>query len=492
MKKIKKIFVSLLTLVLSFSIISTVFADSTGSIVVNGTKAGKTYEIYKIFDLTYNGSNVAYTIDSDWEDFFDGDGSSYIVNEDSGGLNPITIREYTKYINITDDNIETFTQDALAYAALLDGNDKEAVADGEILTFSGLALGYYLVYPRGATDIISGNGSICSITSTMPNAEVNIKAEYPFIRKEVDNPNAEVGQLVEFKITGLVPDTTGYTTYTYKVEDIMTSGLELDSEVADFTVKFGETVIEIEPVYGGNSFALTFDMVSYQEYVGEIITITYKVRVTEEAVNSDTTKNSATLTYSNNPKDTTTTTTTPIEVLVYSSEINVIKVDAKDNEIKLAGASFAVTNEEGLYYQAIGENGVITNLQTTEGVLDVNWVETLDEATLLVTDDSGTITFKGVKNGTYYLVEIEAPKGYNKLTGPVTVKVGYVEDDNGELTSLGNVAVSHDEVVENNTGTQLPITGGVGTTLFIVIGSLLTITSAIILITNKRLAKESE
>lgn len=488
MKNIKRIILGLFTFVLSFSVIHTVFADNTGSIVINGTTKDKTYEIYKIFDLTYSGSNVAYTIDSDWESFFNGTGSSYIVSENSGSLNPITIGNQTKYINVTEDNIEKFTQDALVYATTLNGNDGSEVATGETLTFSNLELGYYLIYPQGATDIINGYGSICSITSTTPTATVNIKAEYPIITKKVDDPNADVGQLVEFTITGLVPDTTGYSTYTYQIDDTMTAGLQLDSTVAEFTVKFGETVIEVDPVYGENSFRLTFDMVDYQEYVGEVITITYKVRVTEEAVNSDTTMNSATLTYSNNPKDKTTTTTTPIEIPVYSSEINVIKVDAKNNEMKLAGASFILQNEEGLYYQAINAEGtIITNTTSTAAVVKVNWVATVEEATLLITNENGMVTFEGVENGTYYLIEQDAPDGYNKLDKPVTVKVGY---DSKEGTNLGTVAVSHEEIVENNSGTKLPQTGGIGTTLFMITGSLLVLVSGVILITNKRMTKE--
>jgi len=486
---IKRIILGLLTFVLSFSVLSTVFADTTGSIVVNGTTEGKTYEIYKIFDLTYSGDNVAYTIDSDWKNFFEDSGDEYIVEENSGTLNPITIENVTKYINVTEENIEKFTQDALTYASKLTTSDYSAIADDDSLTFNNLELGYYLVYPQGATDIIEGNGSICSITSTMPNATVNIKAEYPTIKKEVDDQNAEVGQLVNFTITGMVPDTTGYTTYTYKIDDTMTDGLQFDSNTAEFTVKFGETLIEVVPVYNENGFTLTFDMVNYQEYVGQKITVTYKVRVTEEAVNSDTTMNSATLTYSNNPKDTTTTTTTPIEIPVYTSEINVIKVDAKDTEVKLAGASFVIQNESGLYYQAIDEAGtIITNTTTTSSVAKVNWVEDEEEASLLITDSTGIITFKGIENGTYYLIEIEAPDGYNKLADKVMVKVGYDTEDE---TSLGTVAVSHDVEVKNNSGTQLPQTGGIGTTLFMIIGGMIAITSAIILITNKRMSKES-
>lgn len=490
MKKIKRIFILLLTFMLSFSMINNVLAEDTGSIVVNGVTEGKTYEIYKIFDLTYSGDNVAYTIDNDWVSFFNEEGVDYIVTSDNN-LNQITIGNETKYINITDDNIVEFTKKALEYATKLEGNDGSITADKESdsVTFENLELGYYLVYPQGATDILEGNSTICSLTSTTSKALVNIKASYPIITKTVDDQNTDVGQLVEFTIKGLVPDTTGYETYTYLIKDTMSLGLELDSEVADFKVLFDNTVIDVVPVYEGNTFTLEFDMTKYQEYVGKNITITYKVRVTEDAVNSDTTKNSATLTYSNNPKDLTSTTTTPpVEVLVYSSLVNVIKVDAKDESIKLAGASFIIQNSTGLYYQALNTDGdIITNLTTTDGVIKVNWVENQDDATLLVTDEEGIVTFKGIENGTYSLIEIEAPKGYNKLSNPVTIKVGYTDE---EGTNLGNVSVSHEEIVKNNSGIILPITGGIGTTMFVILGSLLMLGSGVLLITNKRISKE--
>ena len=487
-KNIKRFFLGLLTFVLSICMITVVSADNGGSIIVNGTKEGKTYEIYKIFDLTYSGTNVSYTIDSDWESFFNGPGASYISDTEIEGLNQITVGSSTKYINITNDNIEEFTKDALTFAMILEGNDGSMVSEGESLTFENLHLGYYLVYPQGATDITEGNGSICSITSTMKTATVNIKALYPTIEKEVKQSNAQVGEMVLFTITGQVPDTTGFTSYTYKIEDTMTEGLKLDSENTKFTVKFGEDTINVDPTYQGNGFTLTFNMVEYQEYVGKTITVTYEVLVTEEAVNSSTTNNSVTLTYSNNPKTDTTTTTPPIEVPVYSSEINIIKVDAKNEETKLEGASFVVQNIDGEYYQAVDVNGiVITNTNKTENVALVKWVKNQEEATLLITETDGTVTFEGVRNGTYYLVELEAPDGYNKLTGPVTVKVGY---DSADGTNLKPEAVSHNEIIKNNSGTVLPQTGGTGTTLFIIIGSLLMIIPTILLITNKRMSKE--
>lgn len=488
MKYIKKLCLGLLTLLLSVSSLNKVFASTEGSIVVNGTKEGKTYEIYKIFDLTYSGTNVSYTIDEDWTAFFEDAGKDYIVSANTGSLNPITVGNKTKYINITEQNINDFTKLALTYAACLDGNDGSKVADSTTLTFTGLELGYYLVYPQGATNVTEGNGSICSITSTVPTATVNIKAEYPVIDKTVDDQNAEVGQLVEFTVTGEVPDTTGYTTYTYKIEDVMTDGLLFSSELSNFTVKFGNDVIDITPTYTSNGYTLTFDMTNYQDYVGEVITITYKAKVTESAVSSSTTKNSVTLTYSNNPKEDTTVTTTPIEVPVYSSEITVIKIDANDENQKLAGAIFVIKNANGKYYQAKDSEGnIITEVSTTENVVLVSWVDTEDEATKLVTGDTGIVTFEGVENGTYYLVEVEAPDGYNRLTGPVTVKVGY----NEEGTNLENAGVTHTETVKNSTGTKLPQTGGIGTKLFIIIGSLLALGSAALLIVNKRMNKEN-
>lgn len=489
MKNIKRLFLGLLTLLLSVgSLYITHAEENEGSILVNSTKEGKIYEIYKIFDLTYSGSNVSYTIDEDWETFFEEVGKDYLVDANTGSLNPITIGSITKYINITEQNINDFTKLALVYATSLTGNDGIKTAEGESLTFGNLELGYYLVYPQGATNINEGNGSICSITSTMPTATVNIKADYPEIDKIVDDSNADVGQIVKFTVTGEVPDTTGYTSYIYKLDDTMTEGLLFNSEIADLKVFFGTEIIDVAPTYEDNGFTLTFDMTDYQDYVGETITITYNAKVTEEAVNSDTTKNSVTLTYSNNPKEDTTLTTTPIEVPVYSSEINVIKVDAKDNEQKLAGAIFVIKDSEGKYYQAKDIDGnIITGVSITEDIALITWVDTEEEATKLVTGELGTIVFKGVENDTYYLVEIEAPDGYNKLTGPVTVKVGY----NEEKTNLLEVAVSHTEMVENSSGIQLPQTGGIGTKLFIIIGSLLAVGSAVVLIVNKRITKEN-
>lgn len=491
MKKIKKVFRSLLTLVMSFCMISNVSAATTGSITVNGTTNGKTYEIYKIFDLTYSGTKVAYTIDSDWSAFFTGVGSEYIVDTNSGSLNQITIGDEIKYINITDSNIEEFTKKALTYATTLTGNDGSKVADGESLSFTNLDLGYYLVYPQGATEVLDEYGSICSITSTTPTATVNVKAGYPVIDKEVNRYSFDVGEYAEFKITGKVPDTTGYTSYTYIISDTWTDGLELDIEKVLFTVTIGDNPItDVTPVYNQNNkgFTLTFDMTKYQEgeyQVGDLIVVTYNLKITEDAINSSNTKNSATLTYSNDPKDLTKTTTTPpVEERVYSSKIEVLKVDGEDTEVLLSGAKFVLQNSEGKYYAAI--------LSDDSKLLEVLWKDTLEEATVFTTNENGVLTynevligFEGLMDGDYKLIETEAPEGYNKIPKPIDVTVAGTEDENEN-----KVPVVTSLTVENNHGTSLPSTGGIGTTLFIIIGSLLLVSSVVLLIANKRIKEE--
>lgn len=502
----KKIFSIILTLILSFFMVGKVSAQSNGSIKITGTTEEKTYEIYKIFDLTYSGEKVAYTIASEWNEFFaeDGLGKDYIVSTNSGDLNQITIGNQTKYINITEDNKKEFTEDALTYIATknLTATDAKKTEKGTTsLEFTGLELGYYLVYPKGASDIKPGETTVCSLNSTVPSAEVRVKATYPTITKTANDESVDAGQLVEFTIKGKVPTTTGYTTnYIYKITDTWFGGLELPEteKDIDFKVTFGGTEIDVNPTYtyeAGKAigFTLEFNMVDYQEeYKGEEIVVTYNLRATEDAIKVET-KNVVNLTYSNNPKNYQNTEKTPdIEVKVYSSEIIIDKYDGNDTtkETKLAGAKFVLTKQIGgktYYYSATDLNGnLITsteaaNIYTTTGLFLVEWTEDLTKATVLTTNEFGKAEFKGIENGNYELVEVEAPAGYNKLATPKVVTI----EENNETK-----AISLDVEVENKTGKVLPSTGGIGTKLFIIFGAIAVLVSAIILVTNKRMSKE--
>ncbi len=522
MKNLKRIICALFTLVLSFCAINAVMAaTNNGTVTVKNAVKDKYYSIYRIFDLTLKGegesAKVAYTINSAWEDFFytetEKDGkieltlkNDYIkTTNTTGNLNQVVINNKVYYINITDTNIKQFTKDALTYAGTKSPVAREK-GTGKDLTFTGLELGYYLVYPEGATEKDT-NGTICSITSTVPNAEVTIKATYPKIEKELagnHGPSFEVGEKANFVITGKVPDTTGFTTYTYTISDTWSKGLDYEKDEFNLVVKVGNNIITdytLTLKEKETGFDLTIPVKNYT--VGDTIEVTYSVVVTSEAINSKNTNNSATLTYSNDPKSTTKTTTDPIVVPVYSSSIEVTKLDGADTSIKLAGAKFVLKNSEGKYYSIIGygwsqdEQG--NNIFRAN---DIEWVTNIADATVFTTNENGTLeyeydgftigtekmiitSFEGLKDGTYYLVETEAPQGYNKLTKEITVTVDGDEDE-----TKRPIPVKQEIKVENFSGTALPSTGGMGTTLFVVIGSLLAIASAVIFVTNKRIAKE--
>ncbi|MFP5527310.1 SpaH/EbpB family LPXTG-anchored major pilin [Peptococcus simiae] len=448
-------------------------ADQKGSITVKNTVAGKTYNLYKVFDLTYKGENkdknVSYTIAQGWEDFFKtGDGAKYITDQQTGAngetLNPIIVNGKVQYINITETNVPEFAQAALAFAGKMDPVNSEN-ATGEELTFNNLSLGYYLVYPKGATSIKKDFASLASITSTTPDGEVKVKSEYPTIEKKADKKSFDYGQEVTYTLTGKVPDTTGYSKYIYQLSDQLSKGLTLQDKSVD--VKFGNQIIasnveskevtnkdiKITPNVTQGTLQIDFEMLNLQAYKGQEIKVTYKALVNKDAViGSEGNPNKVTLKYSNNPKNGDDTDTTTDEEKVYTAEINILKVDGKNKATKLEGAEFVLrdkNSDDAKYYKYDDQAGKVT------------WVADKKDATVKKTDSNGHADFKGLKNGTYYLEEIKAPDGYNLLTGRKEVIVNYENQNPQQIFTVE---------VENKSGSELPGTGGMGTLAFIIIG----------------------
>lgn len=457
--KAKKIFAGILTAVLLCAMFATnAFAQTTGgSITVKNATPEKTYNIYRIFDLSYSETegkgNYAYTINADWSAFF-------------GAMTPeiTTDKEAYDYVqNLDTEAMTTFAKSAIEYA-ITKGVAPTAskVAAGETVTFDNLVLGYYLMYPQG------GLGSVCSLTTTNPDSEVDVKDTYPTIDKVADKTLTNVGDVITFTVTGVVPDTTGYQTYLYKISDTMSAGLTFNKDV---TVTFGENEItDIAPVLSDNGFTLTYDMTAYQAYVGKTITVTYTATVNENAVMGTTgNTNTVNLEYSNNPSDTSSTVTTPdVDVTVYSYAFSLNKVDNADKP--LTGATFKLYDKEGnQIYVVDNQDGSYTVTATPNDTLI----------------SAGNVVIKGLKPGEYALEEITAPEGYNKLTAKQTFTI--TADNEVENGIVENVKVV------NNTGTILPGTGGIGTTIFYVAGGLLMLGAVVVLVAKKKtsVAKEN-
>ena len=240
-------------------------------------------------------------------------------------------------------------------------------------------------------------------------------------------------------------------------------------------------------------FALTIDLLKEENQkktakytYGDEIVITYTATVNELAA-GNVENNHATLTYNNDPKDSSKKTTTPpVEKEVYSAKIVINKVDGDDKKTKLAGAKFVLRCKKPA--QAADEDEIITAeagkyYATVSDADKVSWVDSQDDAAVVTTDDKGEASFLGLENGTYELIEIEAPKGYNMKTEPTAVVVNGTDATVEDESSL---TVTMD--VENLTGALLPATGGTGTALFHIIGAILVFGAGIILVAKKRMS----
>ena len=536
MKSLKKMMALALAMVMVLAMSATVFAAPAatapkGTIEITSPKTDPNadntyYDAYRIFDMTTNGTKgadgnytaVAYTINSAWADFFKAGapGAAYLVDTNSGDLNSITVNDATKYINITDSNVATFAKEAFDYAQKnsIAATKTETVAkDATTVKFTDLDLGYYMVYPRGASVQSGDYTSIVSITNTAPDGKVAQKAEWPGLTKVADDISTEVGQKVTYTLGSKVPDTTGYTKYEFTFKDKTTAGLTYDGNDS-VTVKIGGTELTAETDYtfaaspsDGNDFELTINLLKNNgttaapEWVAKYtydaaIEITYTATVNEAAV-TKIDENHATLTYHNNPKDEDSKDTTPpVEVPTYSSKLIINKVDGASTTTPLEGAKFVlkaktigtVTGDSHETDLAVGKYYFYDSTAK-----DVKWVEitgtpTLAELaartdiTVVTTDAQGKANFDGLEDGTYELVEVEAPKGYNLLTSPVEVVIDGADATEADLSPLTVTTP-----VENNSGTQLPSTGGIGTTIFYIIGAILVLGAGILLVTRRRM-----
>lgn len=486
MKHVKKLASLLLALVMVLSLSATAFAaGETGTITVDNPIAGQTYTAYKIFDVVYDtnedgaaGEHYSYTISgtSEWFNVV------AALNDDDTVTSKITGLTFEKaYSEDTYVVIQGAGFSAAEFAKTLKaavtgktGTKLTAQADGTV-SATDLALGYYFV--------MSSTGALCNLTTTNPTQTIHDKNDNPFDKVD-DKESADVGETVTYTITGKVPDTTGFNTYTYKITDTMSSGLTFNKDVKVF---IGGTEIGAETVatwitYTPNEttitgFELTIPVMDYQDQVGAEIKVTYTADVNENAI-AKIEKNHAVLEYSNDPtNEESKTTTPPEEEEVYSSKIVIDKYDANNEETKLAGATFVLYKE---VTTGEGDAAVTSKMyyKWNETIKEVEWVADKAQATSKTTDDKGAASFDGLANGIYYLEETKAPAGYNLLNAPVAVEVkgGTTE---AQLTVTAKVA--------NNTGSELPETGGMGTTIFYVLGSILVLGAAVLLITKKRM-----
>ncbi len=503
MKTIKRISAVLFAVILVAIMAAPAFAaDHKGAIKVTDVTPEKTYNIYRIFDMTADVDDtdpanpvvngVFYTVNADWADFFTtGAGAAYLVNSDSTNTLPVTLfNSATKYINITDANIADFSKAAQEYVLskpVTATATQDAPAAGTVpmeVNFTNLDLGYYLVYPYGATQFKGTNASICALTTTNLTQEIAAKSEVPTIEKTVGADAAkdsyDIGDTLDFTIKGAVPDTTGYTKYIYKISDEMSEGLEFDT--TSLTITVGTTTLTDSDLEDKTVSATGFsfkikDITTYN--VGDEITVTYSAVITSNALRTrpagETAEetNNAKLTYSNDPKltgDTDTDDSTPVEVKIYTGTVQILKVDSESATAnKVQGAEFVLKKNDG---------GTVKYFKQDPTTKVVTWVTNIADATVARSGADGIAKFEGVADGDYMIEETKAPTGFNELNEDVNVTVD-------SKTAGENVTV--EKKIVNKKGFELPGTGGIGTTIFYTLGAILVLGAGILLISKRKM-----
>ena len=490
-KKIAAIMLSIMMVLGMASVVSAAESAETGTITIDKAISGQKYTIYKLLDLeSYDKDNELYSYKpaAEWNEFFTtGEGNAYVDINENG---------YVTWKNGMD--AAALAQKALAYAkAGTNGinTKKEETATGTTVTFSGLDLGYYLVD--------SSLGALCSLDTTNPTVTIKEKNGQPTVEKKVSSTKdsnyaevnfANIGDKVFFQT--IINAQAG--AQNYVLHDTMCEGLTFNKDIQvklnnnpnstetprDYSIYLKDTKTENK-----TNDECTFEIKFSEEFCKKLdendkIYVTYSATLNGKAfigMADDASGNTNTthISYGENN-----TESNPSKTETYTLQIPVFKyTNTETGKKALAGAKFALyeTETDGTAIALTRKNETQDYRKALTGESGITEIET---------DNTGKFNIQGLKPGTYWLEETAAPKGYNKLAKRIKVEITEYSTlfVNGKQT-IDNKPITTAEV-ENKSGTILPSTGGMGTTVIYLAGALLVMISGVVLIAKKRASQK--
>ena len=484
----KKLIALVLACILAFALAATALA---ADITIANMDAEEVYNAYKIFGYTKSatGDNYAYTIEesSEWKSVVD---TFTYQSKDIFSFKETSDADDTFLIVEVDESFDDTA--AVAFAEYLGDNlsgktaTKTADHTGK---FADLELGYYFVD--------TSLGSLCSLVNTEDSQTLYEKNPAPTVEKKVKEGDvwqtynhAGIGGTVEFQSTITIPANEHNASELSGVEnlvlhDVMAEELSWNDDSVTITVDGTALAVDNYTVTAGSD-SCNFEVAFNQEYLDTLdknahtIVVSYTADLTSAAAADTAYENKTWVSFGENSTSAESATNT----YTYGFDLLKYTKDADDNEIQLEEAEFTLRNSEGDAIQLI-EVTVGYRVATPAEIAD-------DNVTKTTTIVAGQVNILGLDAGTYTLTETKAPDGYNMLTDSLAVVIAEAkttnDGDSHTVTVDGEATTEHLVKVENNSGSLLPSTGGMGTTVFYVIGAVLMLGAVVVLVSRKRMA----
>lgn len=538
MKHVKRLASLLLALTLVFALAAT--AGAATVTVPGGILEGHSFTAYQVFSGRYEDGVLS---DVQWGNGVNSESFLNALKGLTGGEQTDSLFEDCTDAKSVADVLSANSSNTALANTVAKLAYAHKTGDGTALTQGENTMddGYYLVVDT-TQSVAQGSAYNASLLQVVGNIDIRVKTAVPTVEKKVleddkynqdggygtgynDVADYNIGDAVPFKLIGSVPDMSRYDTYKYIFHDTLSNGLTLNESSIKVYVasdKAGTGKAEITDwtkKVTGQSFTVSFADIKSVSGVsnGKYIIVEYTATLNENAVvGLDGNPNTVYLEYSNKPDqsgtgDTDNTGRTPNDqVIVFTYKLDTTKVDGQNNNTKLKDAKFVLLNSDSTKVAKItdgkfdGWNALPTVVGTDGKIAADSWPT---DTVLTSAETTGLFSVTGLDDGTYKLREIVAPAGYNLLSADITVVITATTTNgqtwtNGQASSaLTNLAVTADTVagtgntstgiagitVANNKGSTLPETGGMGTTLFYVIGGILAVAAIVLLVTKKRM-----